>query len=99
MDVIWVTQAQYLGGYRVCMTFNDGTRGRFDFADLIASEKMFAGLNDVDVFRSFALDGWTLTWMDGRVDIAPEYLYEHIERENPVVNVAAEPEIVWNEKA
>lgn len=96
MDVIWVTQAQYLSGYRVCLTFNDGTRGRFDFADLIASEKMFARLNDVDVFRSFALDGWTLTWMDGRVDIAPEYLYEHVEKVDIATDVAAESDMVWN---
>lgn len=78
--VIWVTQAQYLGGYRVRLAFNDGTRGVFDFADLVKNDSLFAKLEDQSVFKSFALDGWTLTWLDGRVDIAPDYLYEHIER-------------------
>lgn len=97
MEVIWVTQAQYLGGYRVRLTFNDSARGAFDFADLVKEDKLFAKLEDQSVFKSFALDGWTLTWLDGRVDIAPEYLYEHFEREDAATDVAAEPEIVWNE--
>jgi hypothetical protein len=33
-------------------------------------------LRDKDVFARFALDGWTVTWLDGTVDIAPEHLYE-----------------------
>lgn len=92
-----MTQAQYLGGYRVRLTFNDSVRGVFDFADLVKEDKLFAKLEDQSVFKSFALDGWTLTWLDGRVDIAPEYLYEHFEREDAATDVAAEPEIVWNE--
>jgi hypothetical protein len=31
----------------------------------------------LSVFRNIALDGWTVTWQDGTIDIAPEYLYEH----------------------
>lgn len=80
MEVVWVTQAQYLGRYRVRLAFNDGTRGVFDFADQVKNDSLFAKLEDQSVFKSFALDGWTLAWLDGRVDIAPEYHYEHIGR-------------------
>ena len=27
-------------------------------------------------FSNGQLDGWTVSWQDGRLDIAPEYLYE-----------------------
>lgn len=46
------------------------------------NDSLFAKLEDQSVFKSFALDGWTLAWLDGRVDIAPEYHYEHIGRVN-----------------
>lgn len=26
-------------------------------------------------FGDFSLDGWTVTWLNGRIDIAPEHLY------------------------
>jgi len=28
------------------------------------------------VFDRFDLDGWTVYWLDGTIDIAPEHLYE-----------------------
>ena len=34
-------------------------------------------LRNLAVFHNFTLDGWTVTWQDGAIDIAPEYLYEH----------------------
>lgn len=30
----------------------------------------------MDVFRNISLDGWTVTWLDGAINIAPEFLYE-----------------------
>ena len=36
----------------------------------------FAPLRDKAVFERFDLDGWTVCWLDGTVDIAPEHLYE-----------------------
>lgn len=37
---------------------------------------VFQPLRDMDVFRNISLDGWTVTWLDGAIDIAPEFLYE-----------------------
>ena len=36
----------------------------------------FHVLQDKERFKQFALDGWTVSWMSGTLDIAPEYLYE-----------------------
>ena len=33
-------------------------------------------LRDKAVFDRFDLDGWTVCWLDGTIDIAPEHLYE-----------------------
>ena len=69
-----------VGFHRGCevveLDFNDGRRVVFDCQPLINQYKLFAPLRDKDVFARFALDGWTVTWLDGTVDIAPEHLYE-----------------------
>ena len=72
----WVTEAQTLDGYRLALTFNDGQRRIFDCLPIIEQYKIFAPLRDEAIFHAFALDGWTVTWLDGTVDIAPEHLYE-----------------------
>ena len=36
----------------------------------------FDPLKDVELLKNFRLTD-TLEWMDGKIDIAPEYLYEH----------------------
>lgn len=69
-----VTDVDYLGGYRLECTFNDGVRKTVDLAPLL-KYPMFAELKDESKFIQFGLDG-TLFWANG-ADIAPEYLYEH----------------------
>ncbi len=77
MDLVWVTEAKYVQDYIVDLSFNDGTVCRMDFSKVLdMSRKIFAPLLDKDVFRQFSLDGWTLTWLDGTIDVAPEFLYE-----------------------
>ena len=72
----WVTAARVVGDYLLELDFNDGRRVVFDCLPLISKYKLFAPLRDKDVFARFALDGWTVTWLDGTIDIAPEHLYE-----------------------
>ena len=55
---------------------------RFDFSPfgrrpLVPFFVYIAPLRNLAVFHNFTLDGWTVTWQDGSIDIAPEYLYEH----------------------
>ena len=42
----------------------------------VVRAKLFAPLRDKAVFDRFDLDGWTVCWLDGTIDIAPEHLYE-----------------------
>ncbi len=78
MKLTWVTAASYIDGYRLALTFNDGSRKVFDFAPLLTTKpSRFGVLAKMEVFKNFALDGWTVTWDNGKIDIAPEYLLEH----------------------
>ena len=38
-------------------------------------DQMSSPLKDKQLFSQFRLDGWTVSWQTGRLDIAPEYLY------------------------
>ena len=76
MNLIWINSAKYLGDYRLELSFSNGEVRVFDAKEFIASHPLFASLQDKQLFSQFQLDGWTVSWQDGRLDIAPEYLYE-----------------------
>ena len=76
-ELKWVTEARNLAGFCLALTFNDGSHRVFDCEPLINQYPIFAPLRDKAVFDRFDLDGWTVTWQNGTIDIAPEYLYEN----------------------
>ena len=76
MELVWITNAKYLGEYRLELTFSNGTVKVFDAKDYIASHPLFAALKDQKLFSQFELDGWTVSWLNGKLDIAPEYLMQ-----------------------
>lgn len=69
-----VTRAEYRGGYRIHVTFNDGKSGTIDFSQWLEGP-IFEPLRDHQYFERFFLDGGTVSWPNG-ADIAPETLYE-----------------------
>ena len=73
-DLPTVVHAEYRGGYRIHVTFNDGTAKTIDFSPWL-NGPIFEPLKDPEYFRRFFLDGWTVAWPNG-ADIAPETLYE-----------------------
>lgn len=77
--MIWVTNAEYCGDYRVRLRFSDGTEGQVDLRETIFQDTrpVFAPLRDKDYFRQFRVEHDTLVWDNG-VDLAPEYLYERL---------------------
>ena len=78
MELIWITAAKVLEGHKLHLTFNNGACKVFDFAQVLAKGMpIFEPLKNLTVFRNIVLDGWTVIWQDGTIDIAPEYLYEH----------------------
>jgi hypothetical protein len=75
----YVTEASYLDGYRLQLTFNDCRRGIVDLTDTICSDHrpIFLELKDKEKFRRFHVDMDTVVWDNG-LDLAPEYLYDKL---------------------
>lgn len=72
----WITEAEYIDGYRVLVTFKNGTTGEVDFeGDL--DGPIFEPLKDPAYFRQFHLEGHTLAWDNG-ADFAPEFVYDKL---------------------
>ena len=69
-----VIQAEYRGGHRIHLTFNDGTQRTLDFEGWLEGP-IFEPLKDANYFQRFFLEGGTIAWPNG-ADIAPETLYE-----------------------
>lgn len=69
-----VIRAEYRGGYRINVMFNDGTSSTLDFAQWLEGP-VFEPLKDPEYFQRFFLDGGTVSWPNG-ADIAPETLYQ-----------------------
>ena len=75
--MIWITTAEASHDYVLELTFNDGSKKAFDFTPLIDKDDLYKPLQDKKLFANFKLDGWTVSWADGTIDIAPEYRYEN----------------------
>lgn len=73
-SVPYVIKAEYRGGFRIHVTFDDGSAATLDFQRWLKGP-VFEPLQDVKFFQRFFLDGWTVAWPNG-ADIAPEVLYE-----------------------
>jgi hypothetical protein len=73
-DVITITNAEYVEGYVLALTFSDGLKADIDFSKWIKNYPFFAPLKDIDYFKGFSLDSWTVVWPNG-ADIAPETLH------------------------
>jgi uncharacterized protein DUF2442 len=69
-----VEQAKYISDYKIWLSFNDGTQGEVDLESELYGE-IFEALKDVSFFKSFTLEGHTLSWSNG-ADFAPEFLHE-----------------------
>ena len=73
---IHVQDAKYVKDYKVWLSFNDGAQGEIDLSAELYGE-IFEPLKDIQFFKSFKIEGHTLSWMNG-ADFAPEFLREHI---------------------
>lgn len=72
-----ILKADYLDGYRIAILFNDGVKKVVDLSKLMSKNyPVFEPLKDLTIFRHFIVTD-TLEWNNGKIDIAPEYLYEN----------------------
>jgi hypothetical protein len=74
--VFRVTSFERLGGYRLCVRFDDGAERVIDLKAVLAGP-LFGPLRDPDVFGRVALDpmAHTLVWPNG-ADFDPETLHD-----------------------
>lgn len=73
--VFSIVSVRNLGNYNLLILFSNHQERIVDCKKLLQFE-IFEELKDINVFNSYKLDGITLTWLDGKLDIAPEYLYD-----------------------
>jgi len=71
-----VVSANYKGGYKIEVTFEDGATGVVDFSKYLSKGGVFEKFKDIEFFKDFKINEelGVLTWGD-EVDIAPETLY------------------------
>lgn len=73
--VFSIVSVRNLGNYNLLILFSNHQERIVDCKNLLKFD-IFEELKDINVFNSYKLDGITLTWLDGKLDIAPEYLYD-----------------------
>jgi Protein of unknown function (DUF2442) len=71
-----VISANYKGGYKIEVTFEDGATGVVDFSKYLTKGGVFEKFKDIEFFKDFKINEelGVITWGD-EVDIAPETLY------------------------
>lgn len=74
--MLHISNAQYLGDYRVRLSFNNGREGVADLRAMIFGEPrtVFAPLREGSVFRQLFIEHGALCWPCD-LDVAPEYIY------------------------
>ena len=75
-----ITDAKYENGYVLRLTFNNGAVQLCDFLPL-AQKGICTKLQDMDYFRNFRLDPFTVDW-NNEIGFAPEFL---LQNSTPVV--------------
>lgn len=73
--ILNVTKAEYKGGYKIYLTFNNGKSVLADLEETIFSDnrKIFLPLRDINYFKNFSISLNTITW-ENEADFAPEFL-------------------------
>ena len=88
-----ITSAEYVSGYRIHVRFRDGKSGTVDLKPLVDRGGVFSALRDIEAFKAFTIhpEWHVLSWQDGRIDIAPETIYEEATGEAAIPRVAEGP--------
>ena len=75
-----IKNASYMGGYRILVTFSDGTERLIDLHDFISRSGLpnVRKYLDTDLFRGFYVCEWGLCWGDNEFDINPVDIYNGV---------------------
>lgn len=74
-NMLKITDAKVTGQMMMLLTFSSGEQRVFD-AQVLTGE-VFEPLKKDNVFRNFQILHGVITWSDGEIDCAPEYMYEN----------------------
>lgn len=74
--MLTVDRAEYLGEYKLNVTFSDGRAGDVDLRPVLRQDnrRVFRELTELDRFAAFSVEQGAVSWENG-LDLAPEYLY------------------------
>ena len=72
--LLTIIHAEYVNDYVLRITFSNGEVRLVDFTPLM-QKGICRKLQDIDYFKSFTLDPFTIDWND-EIGFAPEYLYD-----------------------
>lgn len=77
MELITITKAKYIDGYRIEAVFSNGIKKMLDFTPIVNNAKgIVKKLADKDYFKNFTLDPFTIDW-NNEIGFDPQDLYEH----------------------
>lgn len=74
-EVLKIEQIKVLPDMIMILTFSTGEQRLFDAT--VLSGPVFEPLKKVEVFSNARIEHGVVTWLDGEIDCAPEYMYEH----------------------
>ena len=74
-EFIEVVDVKVLDDLILLLKFNTGEQRVFDAT--ILNGEVFKPLRDKKIFNNVQIDCGVVTWMDGDIDCAPEYMYEN----------------------
>lgn len=74
MDLLKVSNVEYISGYKLSVSFTDGSKLICDLSQVLQSG-VFQALQDITRFKSFSVNDGVVEW-PGELDIAPEYLFK-----------------------
>lgn len=64
--------------HKLWVRFNTGEAKIFDFGPML-KEPAFFPLANQEIFAGVYIDYGVTVWLDGEIDISPQYLYDHAE--------------------
>ena len=70
-----VKEVKVIDNMQMILTFVSGEKRLFDASSLL-SFPVFQSLKNKDIFNNLEIDHGVVTWDNGKIDIAPETMYQ-----------------------